>query len=193
MFITFPVRENGHMDRDKYWLDGKGYVLPCKKTFYSAQQYRRYINGRHFALAYAVIFYCNTRAFYSHDDVIKYIHFPPHWPFLRGIHRCPVNSPSKGQWRGALMFTLICARINGWVNNREAGDLRCNRAHYDVIVMIALPGTSIHWAVRRLIARSRHEAVRLDVLMSISLWNWTDIVAALLPRCLWSVYSIGKV
>ena len=47
----------------------------------------------------------------------------------------PVNSPHKGQWRGALMFTLICARINGWVNNREAGDLRRYRAHYDVIVM----------------------------------------------------------
>ena len=32
------------------------------------------------------------------------------------------------------MFSLICARINGWVNTREAGDLRRNRAHYDVIV-----------------------------------------------------------
>ena len=47
----------------------------------------------------------------------------------------PVNSPHKGQWREALMFTLICARINGWVNNREAGDFRRYRAHYDVIVM----------------------------------------------------------
>ena len=47
----------------------------------------------------------------------------------------PVNSPHKGQWRGALMFSLICARINGWVNNGEAGDLRRRRAHYDVIVM----------------------------------------------------------
>ena len=26
--------------------------------------------------------------------------------------------------------------INGWVNNREAGDLRRHRAHYDVIVII---------------------------------------------------------
>ena len=42
--------------------------------------------------------------------------------------------PRKGQWRGALMFSLICARINGWVNNREADDLRRLRAHYDVIV-----------------------------------------------------------
>ena len=48
---------------------------------------------------------------------------------------CVVNSPHKGQWRGALMFSLICAWINGWVNNREAGDLRRNRAHYDVIIM----------------------------------------------------------
>ena len=47
----------------------------------------------------------------------------------------PVNSPHKGQWRGALMFSLICVWINGWVNNRKAGDLRRYRAYYDVIVM----------------------------------------------------------
>ena len=46
----------------------------------------------------------------------------------------PVNSPHKGQWRGALMFSLIC--MNGWVNNREAGDLRRYPVHYDVIVML---------------------------------------------------------
>ena len=70
-----------------------------------------------------------------HDDVIKWKHFPRYWPFVRGIHRSPVNSPLKGQWRGALMFSLICVWINGWVNNREAGDLRRYRAHYDVTVM----------------------------------------------------------
>ena len=48
----------------------------------------------------------------------------------------PVNSPHKGQWHGALVFHLICAWINGWVNIRKAGDLRCHRAHYDVIVML---------------------------------------------------------
>ena len=72
----------------------------------------------------------------NHDDVIKWKHFPHYWPFVRGIHRSPVNSPHKGQWRGALMFSLICARINGWVNNREAGDLRRHQAHCDVIVMM---------------------------------------------------------
>ena len=70
-----------------------------------------------------------------HDDVIKWKHFPRYWPFVRGIHRSPVNSPHKGLWRGALMFSLICVWISGWVNNREAGDLRRYRAHYDVIVM----------------------------------------------------------
>ena len=30
-----------------------------------------------------------------HDDVIKWKHFPHYWPFLRGIHRSPVNSLTK--------------------------------------------------------------------------------------------------
>ena len=47
----------------------------------------------------------------------------------------PVNYPHKGQWRGALMFSLIRTWINGWVNNLKAGDLRRNRAHYEVSVM----------------------------------------------------------
>ena len=45
---------------------------------------------------------------------LKWKHFPCYWPFARGIHRSPVNSPHKGQWRGALIFSLICVRINGW-------------------------------------------------------------------------------
>ena len=49
----------------------------------------------------------------------------------------PVNSLHKGQWRGALMFSFIYARINDWVNNREAGDLRRQDGHHDVIVMCA--------------------------------------------------------
>ena len=44
-------------------------------------------------------------------------------------------SPHKGQWRGALMFSLIYAWIKGWVNTDEAGDFRRQQAHYDVIVM----------------------------------------------------------
>ena len=75
-------------------------------------------------------------AYLGHDDVIKWKHFPRYWPFVRGIQRSPVNSLHKGQWRGALTFSLMCVWINGWVNNREDGDLRHHRAHYDVTVMV---------------------------------------------------------
>ena len=50
-------------------------------------------------------------------------------------HLCGEFTGLKGQWRGALIFSLICVWINGWVNNREAGDLRRFRAHYEVSVM----------------------------------------------------------
>ena len=70
------------------------------------------------------------------DDVIKWKHFPPNWPFVRGIRRLPVNSPHQGQWRGAFMFSLTCAWINGWVNKGKAGYLRRNRAYYNVIVIL---------------------------------------------------------
>ena len=70
-----------------------------------------------------------------HDDVIKWKHFPRYWPCAREIHRSPVNSLHKDQWRGVFMFSLICAWINIWVNNHETGDSRRYRAHYDVIVM----------------------------------------------------------
>ena len=67
----------------------------------------------------------------THDDVIKWKHLPRHWPFVRGIQRSPVDSLHKGQWHGALIFSLI----SGWTNNRDAGDLKRHRAHYDVTVM----------------------------------------------------------
>ena len=70
-----------------------------------------------------------------HDDVIKWNHFPRNWPFVRGIHWSPVNSQHKGQWCGALMFSLIFVWINDWVNNIEAGEWRRRRGHYDVTVM----------------------------------------------------------
>ena len=71
----------------------------------------------------------------SHGDVTKWKHFPRYWPFVRGIHRSPVNWPHKGQWRRAFMFSLICASVNAWVNNLKTGDLRRHRAHYNVSVM----------------------------------------------------------
>ena len=62
-------------------------------------------------------------------------HFSHHWPFVRGIHRPPVNSHPKSQWRGALMLSLISAWTNGWEINRDADDLRRHRGNYDVTCM----------------------------------------------------------
>ena len=87
-----------------------------------------------------------------HDDVIKRKPFPRYWLFVRGIHRSSVDSPPKGQWRRPLMFSLICTWTNGWANNQDAGDLRHQRTHYDVIVMwlrcvlvMTSPTTSCHF------------------------------------------------
>ena len=74
-------------------------------------------------------------------------------PSVRGIQPSSVNSPHKGQWCRALMFSVICAWINGWVNHREAGDLRRHRAHYDVTLMpflstihgVTSTSTTTHW------------------------------------------------
>ena len=79
-------------------------------------------------------------------------------PLWGEFPRSPVTSPHKGQWRGALMFSLICTWINRFVNNREAGDLRFHRFHYDVIVMTTKQGgpgsdcirsTQNRWNIRR--------------------------------------------
>ena len=70
-----------------------------------------------------------------HDDVIKCKHFTCYWLYVRGIRQSLVNSPHKGQWRGALMFSLIYAWTSGRANNRDACDLRRHHAHYGVTVM----------------------------------------------------------
>ena len=94
-----------------------------------------------------------TRNFYGalRDDVIKWKHFPRYWSFVRQIHRSPVNPPHKGQWRGTLMFSLICTWTNVWVN-RDAGDLRHCHAHYDVTVMVLCLQTikSLHFKAWRM-------------------------------------------
>ena len=74
--------------------------------------------------------FCDGFCCVSHDDVIKWKHFPRY---------------CKGQWRGALIFSLICVWINGWLNKREAGDLRRYRVHCDAIVMLRLMGRSTRW------------------------------------------------
>ena len=103
--------------------------------------------GWYMFLAFKNITYCGLVVHHMASQIFLSIsvgnawwnHFPGYWPFVRRIHRSPVNSPHKGQWRGALIFSLISAWINDGVNNREAGDLRRHRAHYDVTIMDFTP------------------------------------------------------
>ena len=120
---------------------------------------------------------------YIHDDVIKWKHFPHNWPFVRGIHRCSVNSPHKGQWRGALMFSLICLWINDWVSNREAGDLRRYRAIMTSLLCI--------------IAGSYGMQIRPDIMNTIiyvarpTCTGWA-VVKCLRPNCLIPDFSVSN-
>ena len=73
----------------------------------------------------------------DHDDVIKCKHFPRYWPFVRGIHRSPVNSLHKGQWGGVLMFKQSW----GWRFETPSRSLsrHCNVHGYG-------NGSLTHWA-----------------------------------------------
>ena len=66
---------------------------------------------------------------------------------------CVRNSPVNGEFptqrpvtRSFDVFFDPRVNINGWVNNREAGDLRRDPAHYDVILMIPDEDELHHWA-----------------------------------------------
>ena len=88
IIIDEPVFENRTPFVECKYINNK-YPLPNKCCLYSMSMYQKWIPN-------------------IHDDVIKWKHFPRHWPFVRGIHRSPGTSSHKGQWRGALMFSLIC-------------------------------------------------------------------------------------
>ena len=128
-------------------------LLPCLLIYYSVDLFSNHFVlckiGRHLHSQFLPtnreeLGNCNILGSYDiectpdmlhHDDVIKWKLFLRYWPFVRGIHRSPVNSPHKGQWRRALMFSLNCAWTNTWANNWDVIGLRRHRANYDVMVM----------------------------------------------------------
>ena len=120
-----------------------------------------------------------------HNYVIKLKHFPRYWPFVRGIHRSPVISPHKGQWRRALMFSLICAWTNGSVNNRAAGDLGRHRAHYDVTIMV-IPARCLRSFLKN---SSGNEEITNEILEKI-IRDFKVIVAADCPVPLYIYTSV---
>ena len=91
---------------------------------------------------------------------------------------CAGHSPVTGEFpsqRGALMFSLSYTWTNGWVNNRNAGDLMHHSAHYDVTVMYQSNVTE-------------HQKIELDITVSSherhDTWNYLQLVSLFnrLPR-----------
>ena len=125
-----------------------------------------------------------------HDDVIKWKPLPHNWPFVWGINQSPVNSPHKGQWCGALMFSLICAWITAWVNNHEAVDLIRHYTHYDVIVMekpelswCQICNHQWHWRL------SSWQLVSPPVTTKISSWQLSVVSVTKKPSLLYTELS----
>ena len=99
-FYLVKKVNNTRIDNDLYDVDGlvqekRNSIVNALKLGFSCTNPSMY---------WCVFSIANLR-----DDVIKWKHFPRYWPFVRGIHRWPANSPHKCQWRGVLTFSMICA------------------------------------------------------------------------------------
>ena len=103
-----------------------GYVLSLILNFQTWQKSSNQ-NCFHTRTANIMHYVIQLFAYLTHDDIIKWKHFPRYWALWGKFH--------NGQWRRALMFSLFYAWTNDCVNNRGAGDLRRYHAHYDVTVM----------------------------------------------------------
>ena len=60
-------------------------------------------------------------SYWKHDDVIEWKHFPRYWPFVRGIHQSPVNSPHKGQCMTQSYGVSFDLRLNKQLSKQSWG------------------------------------------------------------------------
>ena len=91
-----------------------------------------------------------------------------YWELIENISR---KFTYNGQWCRASMFSLIYTWTNGWLNNQDAGDLRCYHAHYDVTVMY---GTWVRdWAIGSWLRTSRENShiMASDAELQCFLWS----------------------
>ena len=101
--------------------------------------------------------------------VNKWKHFPRYWPFVRGIHRSPVNSPHKGQWRGALMFSdlRLNKRLNiqssGWWFETISRPLWCHYNELDHNWLACLSNCLIEWKSLHLDYHSAELNIKLNM------------------------------
>ena len=102
---------------------------------------------------------------------------------MRVIHRSPVDSPHKGQWRGTLMFSLICA----WTNSEQTIETQVCRNPIAVIV------TPLQWEVR--IYSELHYTIQLFMVTTSISRSLLAVSVMLIPfycntSCIWSIRII---
>ena len=116
---------------------------------------------------------------------IEYDHFPRYWPFVRGT---PLTKASDA---GIWCF-LYSVSENGWVNNRDASDLRRNRAHYDITTMhfaFSLERRALAWLKRQNLKIGYDTRYLFGYLQWNLLWkiyaSWSQVIPAIkvsIPR-----------
>ena len=78
----------------------------------------------------------------THDDVIKWKPFPHYWPFMLLAHR---EIPAQRPVTRIFKFSLICPWTNGWVNNRNTGDLRHHYANTVILLWVLHVSIYLLW------------------------------------------------
>ena len=134
--VFFDLRPNKRLSKQSrgWWFETLSCSLwrhcneRCRKISGETPKFRFSIRGKvAFCCLYRFHMLCIdglAAQWGIHDDVIKWKPFPHFWRFVSGIHRSLLDSPHKGRWRWALMFSLISAWTDGWTNNRDAGDYK---------------------------------------------------------------------
>ena len=120
-------------------LLGNKDICSCWRGYFCvANVHRSNCNSNSFVIAMHLMQQWGTPKWHTHfmlhGAFIRWKHFLRYWPFVRGIHRW-----HKGQWHGALVFSLINAWTKCWENNRNAGDLTPSRSfwrHCNVFILI---------------------------------------------------------
>ena len=129
----------------KDWLEKMHLeMLPAKYRLYFLHQR---VNTNEIS---AYIERCSWHGLPVHFDVIKRKHFSCYrvtGPLCREFTGHPWIPPHKGQWCVALMPSSICAWTNGWVNNRDAGDLRCHSVHDVIATRYAVAWPIVLWHI----------------------------------------------
>ena len=113
---------------------------------------------------------------YDHDDVIKWKHFPRYWSFVWGIHRSPANSPHKGLWHGALMFSLnFDLRLNKRLTKQSLG------WWFETPLCPLWRHCNDHYRFCKSVNnKSRTECLQIN-------WCWCKIMLLRVKRCIYSL------